>query len=58
MIASDTSTWIAFLEGKSGEDVEMIEIRPGRLAAAFQPHKPRATRRMTGRSFEISSAAH
>lgn len=24
MIASDTSTWIAFLEGNSGDDVEML----------------------------------
>jgi hypothetical protein len=24
MIASDTSTWIAFLEGNSGDDVEMF----------------------------------
>lgn len=25
MIAADTSTWIAFLEGKSGDDVQMLD---------------------------------
>lgn len=25
MIAADTSTWIAFLEGSSGEDVELLD---------------------------------
>jgi hypothetical protein len=32
MIASDPSTWIAFLEGNSGDDLEMLSRHSGSSA--------------------------
>jgi predicted nucleic acid-binding protein len=37
MIASDTSTWIAFLEGKSGDDVEMLTKALGDRQVVMAP---------------------
>ena len=37
MIASDTSTWIAFLEGNSGDDVEMLTKALGDRQVVMAP---------------------
>jgi hypothetical protein len=37
MIASDTSTWIAFLEGNSGDDVEMLNKAIGDRQVVMAP---------------------
>ena len=37
MIASDTSTWIAFLEGNSGDDVEMLAKALGDRQVVMAP---------------------
>lgn len=37
MIAADTSTWIAFLAGDSGEDVELLEKALGDRQAVMIP---------------------
>ncbi|HEY3991000.1 MAG TPA: PIN domain-containing protein [Acidobacteriaceae bacterium] len=37
MIAADTSTWIAFLEGESGDDVQMLAMALGDRQVVMAP---------------------
>jgi hypothetical protein len=35
MIAADTSTWVAFLEGGAGEDAQLLDKGPGRPPGGY-----------------------
>lgn len=49
MIAADTSTWIGFLEGDAGENIEMLAKAVGDRQVVMAP--PVLTELLSNRSF-------